>query len=188
MPNEVAKDASTQEPSVETMPMEDLRSRTREAHRLIDQARAMARASFAAEAQSPESAEDAARKVRALVDAAHRLLPGLRPQREDAGDGVRGPARGDERRFGIDAKDAVRAMVAVLHSDAAREEDVQRALAEAGIDVASFLDSMERAELIERVTLDMKRLADEVEADRATSFHRLGVQMTIEKLAAKNRS
>ena len=199
MHDELANEAKPEELSVHTMPLADLRSRAREANRLIDQARALARTSLEgayanvdplrahdeAHDSGPSSAEDAARRAGALVDAAFRVLPGLAAILED--EHVRSPestragaphrelsreareAR-EAARLGETAHVALRAMVAVLHSDAADEDGVQRALVLGGIDVEALLDAIERAELIDACAAMFRSLADAVESERVPSF------------------
>ncbi len=75
----------TAELTVHTMALEELRSRAREARRLIAQARQIARASFdehdqlkvAADRSPSSEGGDASRRVGLLLDAAQGLLPGM---------------------------------------------------------------------------------------------------------------
>jgi hypothetical protein len=66
--------------SVHSMPLAELRARSREARRLIAQAREIARSSFEqhdGERFSPMDEGDASHRVGLLLDAAQRLLPGI---------------------------------------------------------------------------------------------------------------
>jgi len=72
--------------SVHTMPLDELRSRAREARRLLARAREIARVSFdnhdggrPSIADASEGGGDAAHRVGLLFDAAQRLLPGMAP-------------------------------------------------------------------------------------------------------------
>jgi hypothetical protein len=60
--------------TLHSLPIETLRQRVREAHRLLDQAHALVRASFERN-QSPDSGRE--KQVGALLDALERLLPGI---------------------------------------------------------------------------------------------------------------
>ncbi len=70
--------------TVHTMPLEELRSRAREARRLIARARDISRATFERQESHPSGAPptveaeaaDASHRVGLLLDAAQRLLPG----------------------------------------------------------------------------------------------------------------
>jgi hypothetical protein len=72
------------EMTVHTMPLEELRSRAREARRLIARAREISRATFERHESQPgevlpsadAEAADASHRVGLLLDAAQRLLPG----------------------------------------------------------------------------------------------------------------
>lgn len=70
---------SNEEASVQTMDLGTLRTRVHEARRLIAQARQIARASFEREEQPKNDGVDAPKRVGNLVDAVHRLLPGMAP-------------------------------------------------------------------------------------------------------------
>jgi hypothetical protein len=74
------------EMTVHTMPLDALRARAREARRLLEQAREIARANLGdgSDLQAPPSSEEThpSRRVGVLLDAAQRLLPGM-PLAED---------------------------------------------------------------------------------------------------------
>jgi uncharacterized membrane protein YccC len=130
--------------TVHTMALEELRARAREAERLIAQAREIARVSFDAhdDAHSPPSeGVDASRRVGLLLDAVQRLLPGM-------------PALADER---------------VPSSRAKRHESGwKRVTLRGGADRA--LDSLERAQLLERIVDDAAGLIAEIERRSSSVF------------------
>jgi len=65
--------ADEQRPTIHTMPIDTLRARSREAQRMVDQARELVRASF--EENAPDSGRE--KQVGAMLDAIERLLPGI---------------------------------------------------------------------------------------------------------------
>ena len=66
--------ADERRPTIHAMPVETLRTRTREAQRLVEQARALVRASFERNV-SPDSGRE--KQVGGMLDAIERLLPGI---------------------------------------------------------------------------------------------------------------